>query len=81
MLAEQGGLCALCRERPAEHVDHDHLTGRVRGLLCFCCDQGLGDFRDLADVLRLAVEYVRATTWPKAREEPGVHRLQPLQAS
>jgi hypothetical protein len=81
MLAEQGGLCALCQERNAEHVDHDHLTGRVRGLLCFCCNQGLGNFRDRADVLLLAVEYLRASTWQKERLEPGVYRLHPPQAS
>jgi hypothetical protein len=81
MLAEQGGLCALCRERPAEHVDHDHVTGRVRGLLCFCCNQGLGNFRDRADVLRLAVGYLQQTTWQKVREEPGVYRLDPPRAS
>lgn len=42
MLAEQGGGCALCGKKPEEqkryskflHVDHDHDTGRVRGLLC-----------------------------------------------
>ena len=77
MLAEQGGLCALCKERPAEHVDHDHLTGRVRGLLCFCCNQGLGNFRDRADVLRLGVAYLQATTWQKERLEPGVYALHP----
>ena len=81
MLAEQGGVCALCRERPAEHVDHDHLTGRVRGLLCFCCNQGLGNFRDRADVMRLAIAYLQENTWQKEREEPGVYRLHPPQAS
>jgi hypothetical protein len=34
MVEQQGGVCALCRERPAQHVDHDHVTGRVRGVLC-----------------------------------------------
>jgi hypothetical protein len=42
MCEAQGGLCALCQERPAEHVDHDHLTGRVRAILRFCCNQGAG---------------------------------------
>jgi hypothetical protein len=79
MLAEQRGLCALCQERAAEHVDHDHLTGRVRGL-CFRCNQGLGKFRDRADVLRLAVAYLQATTWQQERLEAGVYALHPPKA-
>jgi hypothetical protein len=75
MLEAQGGLCALCRERPAEHVDHDHLTGKVRGMLCSCCNQGLGNFRDRADVLRSAIDYLERTTWTRQRERPGVYRL------
>ncbi|MBE7186743.1 endonuclease VII domain-containing protein, partial [Jatrophihabitans endophyticus] len=42
MLAEQNGVCAICLEAPAAHVDHDHETGRVRGLLCFNCNGALG---------------------------------------
>ena len=49
MLAAQGGVCAICRQpRPEErtlHVDHDHATGAIRGLLCFTCNNALGDFR------------------------------------
>lgn len=58
MLAEQDGLCAICREAPAEHVDHDHKTGRVRGLLCFNCNGALGQFRDRADLMLRAVAYL-----------------------
>lgn len=71
----RGGLCALCQERPAQHVDHDHVTGRVRGVLCSCCNQGLGNFRDRADVMRQAIVYLERTTWQKERVCTGVYRL------
>ncbi|WP_346623648.1 endonuclease VII domain-containing protein [Blastococcus montanus] len=58
MLAAQGGLCALCRTAPAEHVDHDHETGAVRALLCFNCNGGLGQFRDDPELLHVAAFYV-----------------------
>jgi Recombination endonuclease VII len=58
MLASQGGLCAVCRSAPAQHVDHDHVTGKVRALLCFNCNGGLGQFKDDPGLLRAAAEYV-----------------------
>ena len=58
MLAEQGGRCAICEVAPAEHVDHDHVTGKVRALLCFNCNGGLGQFRDDPRFLYAAAEYV-----------------------
>jgi hypothetical protein len=58
MFAEQGGLCAICREAPAQHVDHDHKTNRVRGLLCFNCNGALGQFRDREDLMLRAVLYL-----------------------
>lgn len=81
LAAEQGGVCALCRRRPPQHVDHDHLTGQVRGLLCSGCNQGLGNFRDDAAVLRLAADYVSQHSWQKVLVEPGVYRMVPPQGA
>ncbi len=58
MLEAQGGLCAICRSAPAAHVDHDHVTGAVRALLCFGCNGGLGQFGDDPERLRAAADYV-----------------------
>ncbi len=61
MIAAQGGMCAICLERPAEHVDHDHYNGEVRGVLCFNCNGGLGQFRDRPDILDRAITYLTDT--------------------
>ncbi|MGY2003734.1 endonuclease VII domain-containing protein [Blastococcus sp. SYSU DS1024] len=58
MLEAQGGLCAICRAAPAQHVDHDHATGAVRALLCFNCNGGLGQFRDDPYLLHVAAFYL-----------------------
>lgn len=42
----------------AFHIDHDHDTGVVRGLLCNLCNLLLGHARDQQDVLRAAIEYL-----------------------
>jgi hypothetical protein len=62
ILSRQHGLCAICGEqRPEErtlHVDHDHATGTVRGLLCFRCNNALGDLRDDHELFRRAADYL-----------------------
>ena len=67
----------MCRRGPAAHVDHDHLTGQVRGLLCSGCNQGLGNVKDDAARLRAAADYVEQQSWQKVLEAPGVYRLVP----
>lgn len=62
LLDEQGGLCAICRAKPAVHVDHDHRTGACRGLLCFACNRGLGKADDDPKTLRAMIAYLRETS-------------------
>ena len=58
MILQQGGVCAVCRTRKPVHVDHDHVTGRVRGILCFNCNRGIGKFHDDPALLRSAIAYI-----------------------
>ena len=59
LMVAQSGVCALCAARPAVAVDHDHTTGKVRGLLCHQCNIGLGHFADDHDRLQKAIDYLR----------------------
>jgi hypothetical protein len=62
MLDTQDGGCAICGRKPRPgkhlHVDHDHDTGRVRGLLCFSCNVGIGNFDSDSDRMAEAADYV-----------------------
>ncbi len=61
-LREQGGGCAVCEQPPKPgkslHVDHDHETGYVRGLLCFKCNAALGQLDDDIPRIERALTYV-----------------------
>ena len=65
LLKKQGGHCALCLATPDQdrtgqlHIDHDHVTGRVRGLLCHRHNHGLGMLGDSEEGLLLALKYLR----------------------
>ena len=58
LVREQGGVCPICDRSDPDHVDHDHATGRVRGVLCFNCNGGLGQFGDDPERLYRAAFYV-----------------------
>lgn len=61
MLKDQDYCCALCfKEDPQRNlsVDHDHITGQVRGLLCNKCNRALGLFSDNREILQRAVDYL-----------------------
>lgn len=71
MEAASNGLCSICLS-PFEgegqgrgaHIDHDHKTGQVRGLLCPQCNVGLGSFKDRPELLiRAAIYLKRGPLW------------------
>lgn len=76
MLAEQAGGCAICGRAPREdislHVDHDEATGAIRALLCFSCNNLLGDVRDDASLLRAAADYLDAHAAAQAQARAKV---------
>jgi hypothetical protein len=66
MIEAQGGTCAVCPGE-AQHVDHDHETGLVRGILCFNCNQALGIARDVPKTLRALAAYLEVHRQPALR--------------
>lgn len=63
MLVQQNGCCAICNnvldKAEKTHIDHDHVTNKVRGILCHGCNTSLGGFKDSIDVLKSAVTYLK----------------------
>ena len=64
---KQNKACAIClrpislnaKEKASKpHVDHCHVSGVVRGLLCLTCNTGLGMFGDSLDLLETAKQYL-----------------------
>lgn len=59
LFATQGGRCAICQDSlDAPHVDHDHVTGAVRGLLCGHCNKAIGLLRDDPKAAARAAAYL-----------------------
>lgn len=62
LMAKQGSCCALCGKASKKlDVDHDHDTGKVRGLLCRACNVALGNLGDSVAGLTRALDYLKGT--------------------
>lgn len=59
-LKEQAGVCAICRGTCSKQLaaDHNHETGKFRGLLCNNCNRGMGHLKDDPFILRRAAQYL-----------------------
>lgn len=73
MAIAQHNKCAICGDEEKEvrngtpknlAVDHDHATGKVRGLLCTACNQGIGKFKDDPQILKNAISYLERYSTP-----------------
>lgn len=67
MLLKQNNKCAICNKDISEnkgkrfHIDHDHKTNTIRGLLCFRCNFGIGWFQENIEKFESALAYLK---WP-----------------
>lgn len=64
LLEQQGHVCASCRgpfpkDTKHQHIDHDHATGKVRGVLCRDCNLALGNVKDSVERLEALIAYLR----------------------
>ncbi len=75
MVGSRRGLCVICLNAPAVHVDHCHKTGRVRGVLCFNCNSAIGKLGDDPDAVRRAAAYLEGNSWKPILVAPGVYQL------
>jgi len=74
MADDQNHLCAICKKLKKLVVDHNHKTGKVRGLLCTQCNAGIGMLHEATNILQNAIEYLN---FPKeVLPDPGIPSAQ-----
>jgi Recombination endonuclease VII len=78
MFEEQDGKCAICRSSDTKsksqlrfHIDHNHKTGKLRALLCACCNRGIGMFYENIDWLFAAIEYLKFHSLQEKPDDPS----------
>jgi uncharacterized protein YbaR (Trm112 family) len=62
MFEKQNMVCKICKQecktKLSLSVDHDHATGKIRGLLCNRCNRAIGMFEDSPELLKMAARYL-----------------------
>ncbi|MET8951477.1 endonuclease domain-containing protein [Streptomyces sp. NPDC004393] len=74
LTASREGVRRVRRAAPATQVDQSHETGRVRGVLCFNCNSGLGLLGDDPEAMHRAADYLEGNAWKPTLVAPGVYR-------
>lgn len=59
MLNAQNGVCAICKKDSKLWVDHNHLTGKIRGLLCPSCNTFIGYIETYSELIDKAKKYIK----------------------
>jgi hypothetical protein len=57
LAAKTDDQCPICGVNPATHVDHDHVTGKIRGIICNACNRLIGRLDDKQGMLERLVTY------------------------
>ena len=66
LLKSQNNSCSICyvdflardtKRKP--HIDHDHETGKIRGILCGPCNMGIGQLKDSIEIVESALKYLK----------------------
>ncbi len=62
LLSKSNNLCMICSSPPKTkslHIDHDHKTGKVRGLLCHGCNTAIGLLKEDIEIMKKAIQYIQ----------------------
>lgn len=81
LLFDQAGRCAICRRKPTHSrrlaVDHDHMTGEARGLLCLWCNREIGYLHENVAWLNGAAAYLTSPPSREVFDSPRYHKSAP----
>ena len=64
LLSTQNGVCAICQRPPMKHqlaIDHNHVTGKIRGLLCARCNRAIALLWEDVSIMKKAIDYLEVT--------------------